>query len=431
VHEGGGHYEEFAGDLEIQQPHGIDIGDELASEGRQIDFIDIDLFLFNKVEQQVEGTFEDFEFDFVICHWRANWGYCRDVESYERLTTLATLLAHWTCLPGAGLVYFEPMQANLTAVIPVYNGEPYIRETLESLARQSLQADRVIVLDNCSTDSTPQTVQSFKGVKIEYIRNPTNLGLFGNCNRALEFAAETKYLLLLCADDCIEPSFFEVLTKSLHDCDGYGLAYSLDKRIDEKGHQLSISGKASGRVQEIPRDVFLARKAEIANQAMSSSLMKTNYQKAPCQFRLDMSILADMAFWAGWGSYCKKIVQVNQPLCNYRWHGTNTTNVEMPGIQTLVLDEWKVIQMNEQLRNARSTFVRDFKLKGLFAVRTGIKAKRIRQQKNLKYSSEITAQGKKISGPLAWYMGQAVVEARDALVYGLLRRPRHPKNVFS
>jgi hypothetical protein len=41
------------------------------------------------------------------------------------------------------------------------------------------------------------------------------------------------------------------------------------------------------------------------------------------------------------------------------------------------------------------------------------------------------SEGKRISGPLAWYMGQAVVEARDALIYGVMRRPRHPKNVYS
>jgi hypothetical protein len=106
-------------------------------------------------------------------------------------------------------------------------------------------------------------------------------------------------------------------------------------------------------------------------------------------------------------------------------------NVVMPGIQTLILDEWKVMQMNEQLRDGNSSLVRKFKLKGLFAVRTGIKAKRIRQQKNLSYSQDIVREGKRISGPLAWFMGQVVVETRDLLIYGLLRRPRHPKNVYS
>ena len=89
------------------------------------------------------------------------------------------------------------------------------------------------------------------------------------------------------------------------------------------------------------------------------------------------------------------------------------------------------MQLNEQLRNGNSGFVRKFKLRGLFAVRTGIKAKRIRQQNNRAYSREIVKEGKRIAGPLAWYMGQVVVESRDAVIYGLMRRPKHPKNVYS
>ena len=323
------------------------------------------------------------------------------------------------------------MKSNIITVIPVYNGEKFIRQTLQSVAEQTLKPDRLIVLDNCSTDGTAKIVKEFQGVKCEYIRNEKNLGLFGNCNRALEFAPETKHLLLLCADDLIRPKFFEVMTGTLESCEGFGLAYCLDERIDENDKHLSLSGKVTGDVTEIPVDDFIARKAEIANQAFSGSLMKTNFQTAPCQFRLDMPILADVAFWGEWARHCKRIVQVNEPLCQYRWHGENTTNTVMPGIQTLILDEWKVMQMNEQLRNGNSGLIRKFKLKGLFAVRTGIKAKRVRQQNNLTYSREIVKEGKRISGPVAWLMAQAVVEARDFAIYGLLRRPRHPKNVYS
>jgi len=323
------------------------------------------------------------------------------------------------------------MKANLITVIPVYNGEKFIGATLESVAKQTYQTDRVNVIDNCSTDGTEQIVKGFQRIKCESIRNPKNLGLFGNCNRALEFASETKYLHLLCADDLIEPGFYKVLIQQLDPCPGLGLAYCLDERIDENDQRLSISGKADGSIVEIPVDTFLTRKAEIANQAFSGTLMKTNFQKAQCEFRLDMPILADVAFWAAWGKLCDKIVQVNQPLCKYRWHGENTTNTVMPGMQALILDEWKVMQLNEQLRNGNSGFVRKFKLRGLFAVRTGIKAKRIRQQNNRAYSREIVKEGKRIAGPLAWYMGQVVVESRDAVIYGLMRRPKHPKNVYS
>jgi glycosyltransferase involved in cell wall biosynthesis len=324
------------------------------------------------------------------------------------------------------------MQPNIITVVPVYNGEKFIRATLDSIARQTLPSDRLVVLDNCSTDHTERVVREFQATHpCEWIRNPRNLGLFGNCNRALEFATEAKYLHLMCADDLVEPDFYKVLTSELEPAVGLGLAYSLDERIDEQDRHLSISGKVTGTAEEIPVDVFLMRKAEISNQAFSGTLMKTNFQKAPCEFRLDMPILADVAFWAAWGKHCGKIVQVNRPLCKYRWHGDNTTNLVMPGMDALILDEWRVIQMNEQLRPGGSSAVRKFKLKGLFAVRTGIKAKRIRQQNNLSYSRDIVREGKRISGPLAWFMGQAVVEARDLVIYGLMRRPRHPKNVYS
>jgi len=323
------------------------------------------------------------------------------------------------------------MKSHIITVIPVYNGEKFIRQTLESVARQTRRPDRLIVIDNCSTDDTEKIVKEFQPIKCEWMRNPKNLGLFANCNRGLEFAVETEHLLLLCADDLIEPKFFEIMVSALDSCDGLGLAYCLDERIDEKDRRLSISGKPTGKAEEIPVDAFIGRKAEIANQAFSGSLMKTNCQESPCQFRLDMPILADVAFWADWAKHCRKIVQVNQPLCKYRWHGDNTTNVVMPGIQTLILDEWRVMQMNEQLRKGKSGLVRKFKLKGLFAVRTGIKAKRIRQQKNLAYSRDIVKEGRRIAGPLAWFLGQTVVETRDLIIYGVLRRPRHPKNVYS
>src|SRR5262245_35944556 len=99
------------------------------------------------------------------------------------------------------------MKSNIITVIPVYNGEKFILRTLESVASQELRPDRLIVLDNCSTDDTEAIVRGFQPIKAEFIRNPKNLGLFGNCNRALEFAFETNYLNLLCADDLIAPAF--------------------------------------------------------------------------------------------------------------------------------------------------------------------------------------------------------------------------------
>ena len=321
------------------------------------------------------------------------------------------------------------MQSNLITVIPVYNGERFLLRTLQSVAAQTIRPDRLVVLDNCSTDGTEKIVREFQAMKCELIRNPNNLGLFGNMNRALEFAEQTRYLHILCADDLITPKFFETLVPTLEPCQGFGLAYCLDERIDEHDEHLSLSGRVTGVVEEVPVEVYLQQKGEIANQALGGTIYKTDFQKAPCQFRLDMPILADVVFYAEWGKHCRKIVKVNEALAQYRWHGTNTSCELMPGLQPLVLDEWKTMQLVEALRGGTG-LVRSCKLKGLFGVRSGIKARRIRQLGNKKYSREIVAAGRNISGLPLWFAAQCVVHARELIVYGLMRRRRQPQNVF-
>ena len=71
------------------------------------------------------------------------------------------------------------------------------------------------------------------------------------------------------------------------------------------------------------------------------------------------------------------------------------------------------------------------KLKGLLAVRSGIKAKRFRQLGNAAYSREITKTARGYTGLPLWLAGQFLVELREWLVFKIGRRPRHPQNVFS
>jgi glycosyltransferase involved in cell wall biosynthesis len=324
------------------------------------------------------------------------------------------------------------MKSKLITVVPVYNGEQFILQVLESIARQTLKPDLVVVLDNRSTDKTEELVRNFKTIPVVWRQNEKNLGWIGNFNRALDdYAEQTDYLHLICADDAILPEYYERLIKALEDCDGVGLAYCLDERIDEQNKTLSFSGKITGVVEVEPLKSFLKRKAEVANQAASGSLMKTAYRKVHCKFRPDFASFADMVFWAEWSVQCKKIVCVHLPLVQFRWHHSNNSANYVPQLQALVLDEWRGMQLVEQLRDSSPGFVRRFKLKGIFAVRSGIKAKRFREQKNASYASQIVQASREITGPLAWWMAQVVVEVRDIYVYRLLGRPKHPKNVYS
>jgi glycosyltransferase involved in cell wall biosynthesis len=324
-----------------------------------------------------------------------------------------------------------PVKSRIITAVPVRNGEEFIQQTLEALARQTVRPDRVVIFDNRSTDRTLDIARAFAGFHCEIsVAESEGQSMFANFNRALELADQTEFLHILHADDTISPNFYETMTGVLAEGDGRGLAWCMDERIDEKNVHLSYSGKPDGRVTVLDRDTFLQRKAEIGNQAFCATLIKTAGQPVPVRFPLDYPVLGDQIFWAAYGAQCRKLVYVNQPLAQYRWHGSNNTTFLGPSLQSLVLDEWRTMETNEALRGRGMSGFRALKLKGLFAVRSGIKAKRIRQQGNVDYARQIVRVTKNITGPWHWLAGQALIELRDVYIYGILRHQRHPKNIY-
>jgi len=176
-------------------------------------------------------------------------------------------------------------------------------------------------------------------------------------------------------------------------------------------------------------DDYLRAKAEISNQAVSGTLFKTAYQKAPCKLR-NFIVMWDTEFHAEWATHSQRIVRVNEDLAQFRWHGANGTMDWASKLDPIIFDEWRVMQVVEKMRKKESGFVRRFKLRGVFAVRCGIKAMRYRQNGSPEYGRKIVEAGKGISGPLAWYMAQAIVQARELMIYKIGGRRRHPKNIY-
>ncbi|MHA1819923.1 MAG: glycosyltransferase [Promethearchaeota archaeon] len=92
--------------------------------------------------------------------------------------------------------------------IPVYNGEKYIEETLKSILNQTYENIKVTVLDDCSTDKTPNIVKAFakKDPRVIYIRNEKNLGLAGNFLNGMKHHT-IGYFYIISQDDIIRPNF--------------------------------------------------------------------------------------------------------------------------------------------------------------------------------------------------------------------------------
>ncbi|MBR1807746.1 MAG: glycosyltransferase family 2 protein [Selenomonadaceae bacterium] len=110
----------------------------------------------------------------------------------------------------------------VSVIIPLYNAEKYIGECLDSILAQTFQDFEVIVVDDCSTDSSAQVVESympkFDGrLRLERtLANSGSPGLPGNMG--VRFS-RGEYLLILDNDDAITPDAIEKLYTTAKDFD--------------------------------------------------------------------------------------------------------------------------------------------------------------------------------------------------------------------
>lgn len=86
----------------------------------------------------------------------------------------------------------------VSVIIPVYNGERYIAEALESVLRQTHPVKEIIVVDDGSRDRTPDILERYRG-KIQLIRQD-NSGIGAAINRGIA-AARGRAFAFLDADD--------------------------------------------------------------------------------------------------------------------------------------------------------------------------------------------------------------------------------------
>jgi glycosyltransferase involved in cell wall biosynthesis len=98
--------------------------------------------------------------------------------------------------------------------MPVYNGEKYIREALDSLLAQSFMDFELIISDNASLDATGDICQEYaaRDLRIRYVRQPENRGILANFQFVLD-EARGEYFMWAAADDAWDASWIgEVLS---------------------------------------------------------------------------------------------------------------------------------------------------------------------------------------------------------------------------
>ena len=88
-------------------------------------------------------------------------------------------------------ILFEDLERDKVSVImPAYNCEKFIDETIESLLNQTYTNWELIAVDDCSTDKTGEILKKYaeKDNRIKYVKNDDNLGAALTRNKAVSLA---------------------------------------------------------------------------------------------------------------------------------------------------------------------------------------------------------------------------------------------------
>lgn len=108
-----------------------------------------------------------------------------------------------------------------------YNGQQYLRTSLEGICSQSHPADEIIILDDGSTDRSLEIIneyaQNYPNMKI--LVNETNKGVLFSINRILH-QAKSDYIVWAASDDFLLPEFLEVSLHVLKQSPGAGICFS-------------------------------------------------------------------------------------------------------------------------------------------------------------------------------------------------------------
>ena len=116
--------------------------------------------------------------------------------------------------------------------IPVFNGENFIKDCLNSIINQNYKDFEVIVVDNNSNDKTLEIVKSYNDPRIKIYSNEKNIGAINNFSRCIELTT-AEYFVLIPHDDMMYQNFISEASGILDKNKNVGLVYAGVDYIDE------------------------------------------------------------------------------------------------------------------------------------------------------------------------------------------------------
>jgi len=102
----------------------------------------------------------------------------------------------------------DPNTPRVTVLMPVYNGESYLREAIESILEQTYTDFEFLIINDGSTDKSVEIVRSYKDSRIRLVQNENNIGLINTLNKGIDLSTG-QYIARMDCDDISLPARIE------------------------------------------------------------------------------------------------------------------------------------------------------------------------------------------------------------------------------
>lgn len=127
----------------------------------------------------------------------------------------------------------------VTVLMSVFNGEKYLNEAVDSILAQTFKDFEFLIIDDASTDRTPEILRSYGDPRIRIITNEENLGLTKSLNKGLALT-RGEYIARMDADDISHPKRLERQVNYLDENPEIGILGTNVQYIDESGKPYKI-----------------------------------------------------------------------------------------------------------------------------------------------------------------------------------------------
>ena len=223
------------------------------------------------------------------------------------------------------------MKPDISIIMSVYNGETYLAEAIESVINQTFKNWELVIINDCSTDSTADILAQFaaKDARIKVHPNEVNLKLPTSLNKAISLC-EGKYIARMDADDICLPDRFEKQFKFMEENGDVALSSCRFMTIK---NGVYASGGAGGRVDNDAIRAMLL----VANPILHPGVIAKAEVMKKFNYDTTLTCTEDLELWTRMAMENQKMQILPECLLIYRLHDKQITSTTLERQHTEVL----------------------------------------------------------------------------------------------